>query len=76
MTLADFKVIWVMSRSDFYATCSEFLINIFIGNNRNFSVCKRKKKHFTDKILISFIFRINCNSSITKECFRSGRCDD
>ena len=41
VSLSDFKIIGIVCRSNLYAACSEFLINIFIGNYGYFAVCKR-----------------------------------
>ena len=37
-----FKVVRVMCRCDLYTACSEFLIYIFICDDRNLSVCQRQ----------------------------------
>ncbi len=38
MTFTHFKIVRIMSRGYFNHTCSEFLINIRISDNRNFAV--------------------------------------
>ena len=42
MASSDLKVIRIMGRCDLYAAGTKFLIYIFIRNNRDLSVCKRK----------------------------------
>ena len=42
MALAYLKVVRVVCRCDLNYACTEFNINIFIGNNGNLSVGKRK----------------------------------
>ena len=71
MSLSYFKVIRVVRRCDLYASGSEFLVNVLICNNRNFSVCKRKLQHFAYNILVALIIRIYCNCSISEKCLRT-----
>ena len=74
MTASNLKVVGVVCRCDLNAACSEFLVNILIGNNRDLSVCKRKLQHLSYKVFISFILRVYSNCCIAEKCLRtSGR---
>ena len=66
MTFSNFKVIRVMSRCNLYTAGSKFPVNIGIRNNRNLPVCHWQLQHLSDNVLVSFIFRIDRNSCITK----------
>ena len=67
-----FKVIRVVRRSDFNNTCTFSHIGMFITNNRNFLIKKRKNDMATVKMFISRVITVNCNSGITKHSFRAG----
>ena len=71
MTKPHLKVIRIMGRCNFNNACSEIHFNIFICNNRYFSMNDRQYQHFSNKMLIALIIWINCNSSIAKKCFRT-----
>lgn len=51
MALAYLKVVRVVCRCDLNYACTEFNINIFIGNNGNLSVGKRKLYCFATMLL-------------------------
>ena len=69
-----FKVIWIMSWRHFYNSGSKLHIYIVISYYRYFSIYERNDYFFSDEVLVSWIIRIDCNSSISKHCFRSGSC--
>ena len=75
MSLADFKIVRVMCRCDLYASGSEFFIYIRICDHRDLTVGQRQLQHLADQILISFIFRIDCNGGISEQRLRTGGCD-
>ena len=75
MSLSYFKVVRVMCRSDFNNTCTKIHFNIFVRNNRNRFINKRKNYVFTNDVFISFIVRMYRNGCITKKCFRSCCCN-
>ena len=60
-----------MSWRHFYHSSSKIHFYIAIGYDRHFSSCQRNDNLFADEMLISAIIRMNCNSGISKECFRS-----
>ena len=64
VALTYHKVIRVVRRCYLNTSCTEFLINVFIGNYGNFSVNKRQNKCFADKVCVSFVLGVNCNGSI------------
>ena len=59
-----------MSWSHFYHSSSKIHFYIAISYDRHFSSCQRNDNLFADEMLISAIIRMNCDSSISKECFR------
>ena len=69
----DLKVIGVMRRSYLDSAGAEIHLDIIVSNNRYFGADKRQSDLFADKILISFIIRIDRNGSIAEQRFRSGR---
>ena len=71
MTLANFKVVGVVSRRYLNAARSKLLIHVFICNNRNLAVRKGKYQLFSDKVLISFVLRVYRNCRISQHSFRS-----
>ena len=75
MTASNLKVVRIMCRCDLYTAGSEFFVNILISNYRDLSVCKRQLQHLANQILVSLIFRIYCNCSITQKCLRTCGCD-
>lgn len=60
-----------MSWCHFYYSSSKVHFYIAIGYDRHFSSCQRNNNLFADEVLISAIIRMNCNSSISKQSFRS-----
>ncbi|MNJ49568.1 hypothetical protein D3C77_448060 [compost metagenome] len=59
-----FKVIWIMGRRNFHRPAAKFLVNIIIGNNRDFPVYNRQQQRLTDQMAISLILGVNSNSCI------------
>ena len=60
-----------MSWSHFYYSSSKVHFYIAIGYDRHLSSCQRNNNLFADEMLISAIIRMNCDSSISKQSFRS-----
>ena len=75
VALSHFKVVRIVGRCDFYTACAIFHIDIFIGNNRNFSAVSGQFYFFADKCGISFIIRIDCHRRITGNRLRSCCCN-
>ena len=71
MSETNFKVVRVMGRCDFYNTCTEFSIYIFIGNDGNFLIQHGNNTGFAYQMLISFILGMNGNGSIAQHSFGS-----
>ena len=65
-----------MSWRHFYDSGSKLHIYIVISYDRYFSIYERNDYLFSDEMLVSWIIRIDCNSSISKHCFRSGSCEN
>ena len=74
--LADFKVIEIMSRGNFYRTGTKFHIDILVGNDRDLPINQRQQYGLSDQLLIAFVFRINSYGSITEHRFRAGGRND
>ena len=69
MALAYLKVVRVMCGCNLNYACTEFHINIFIGNNGNLSVGKRELNHLAYYALVSFGIGVNGYSAVTEQCF-------
>ena len=74
MAQTDFKVVGVVSGSDFNNARSEIHFNIFIGNNGNLTVYYGQDKSFADYILVSFIVRVDRNGGIAEQSLGSCCC--
>ena len=72
MTPANFKVIKVVSRCDFYCPCAFFHIRIAVSDNRYLAPYQRQSDSSADKMSITFIIRVDGNSHIPQHCFRAG----
>jgi len=60
-----------MSWCHFYYSSSKIHFYIAIGYDRHLSSCQRNDNLFADEMLISAIIWMNCDSSISKQSFRS-----
>ena len=74
VTLSNLEVVRVMCRCDLYTSCSKLLVNIWICDNRDLSVCKWQLQHLSYYICVSLIVRIYCNGCISEKCLRSCGC--
>ena len=59
MALAYLKVVRVVCGCNLNYACTEFNIDIFIGNNGNLSVGKRELNHLAYYALVSFVIGVN-----------------
>ena len=74
MTLARFKIIWIMCRCNFHHTSAKFRVSHVIQNDWNFTTHQRQQYHLAVKMQVPFIFGVHRNRSIAQHCFRtSGR---
>ena len=74
VTLSNLEIVRVMGRCNLYTACSELLVNIWICDNRDLSVCKWQLQHLSNYICVSLIIRIYSNSCISEKCLRSCGC--
>ena len=74
MPQADFKVIEIMRRGDFYNACAELAIHIIIGHNGNLPVQKRQKYLLANQVAVPLVFRMHCNSGVTQHGFGACCC--
>ena len=58
MTVAQFKVVRIVSRSNFYSTGTKIFFYVFVSNYRNYAACNRQRQVFADLVLVAFIFRM------------------
>ena len=70
---ADFEVVRVMSRRNFYDARTKFHIHILVFNDRNRLIYNGKPYHSAFQISISFIFRMNRHGRIAEHCLRPRR---
>ena len=73
MALSDLKVVRIMSRCDLDAACTEFHIDILVGDDRDLSACERQLEHLSDYVFISVIIRVYSDGCIAEQGFRAGR---
>ena len=71
MTLSYLEVVRVMCGCDLNYACSKVLFYIAVGDDRNFSVYKRKPYISAYYVGISLILRVNSYTCITKHCLGS-----
>ena len=71
MTLANGKVIEVMSRRNFHATGTKLAIHVFVSNHRDFTIAQRKLEHLAHQVLVAFIFGVNGYGLVTEKRFRT-----
>ncbi|MNM92060.1 hypothetical protein D3C81_1043790 [compost metagenome] len=69
VTKSYFKVIRVMCRGDFYSPTTEFLLYVFITDDRNFASDNRQNQCLTDQVAVTFILWMNSYCCITKHRF-------
>ena len=69
---SDFIVIYIMSRSNLEASCSEIHGHIIILDNRYLLINQRNKHLLTFEPVISFICRVYTDCSIGHDCLRTG----
>ena len=62
--LAHLPVVRIVSRRNFHHSSSEFLVNIRVGDERNYPSCERKTQFFSDDIFVAFVFGIHRHSRI------------
>ncbi len=72
MATADFKVVEVVSRSDLYRAATEFLVNVIIGDDRDFTTDQRQHNALADQISIAFVFGMHGHGGIAEHSFGSG----
>ena len=69
MALAYLKVVRIVCGCNLNYACTEFHINIFVGNDGNLSVGKRELYCFAYYALVSFVIGVNGYSAVTEQCF-------
>mmetsp|Transcript_26809 Transcript_26809/g.37797 ORF Transcript_26809/g.37797 Transcript_26809/m.37797 type:complete len:241 (-) Transcript_26809:906-1628(-) len=72
VAFSTFVIIRIMGGGDFHSTRTKFHINERgILNNGNATSIKGMDEKFSVQMLVSGIFRMDCNSGITKHCFKT-----
>ena len=66
------EVVGVVGGGDFHNAGAEFHINIFVGNNRDFSAYKGQNEGFADIIGVAPVLGVHRNGGIAEEGFRAG----
>ena len=69
MAKSYFKVVGIVEGRNFYHTCTERLIHIFIGDNGDLSINDRNENSFSHICGIPFVFGIYRQSSVTQHGF-------
>ena len=57
VTGTDGVIVEIMRRSDFHATGSEFLVDVLVGDDRDFTIGQRQFDRLADQSLVTFVFR-------------------
>ena len=70
-TLADFVIVEVVRRGDFYATGAFFHIGVFVTHDWNAAANERQDNLFTDQVFVALIVRVYGNTGITQHGFRT-----
>ena len=74
--LTDFKIVRIMTRSDFNGTGAEVHFNIFIRNYGNFPADDGHNNGFADNFRIARVIGVNGYACVAEDGFRAGRCAD
>lgn len=73
MSLTTLIIVWIMCRSYFDAACSEILFYHGVSNNFHLSFRNEWMDQFLSyQMLISLVFRVDGDSSVTKHSFDTG----
>ncbi|MNO91638.1 hypothetical protein D3C76_831890 [compost metagenome] len=70
-----FKVVRIMCRCNFNRTAAEFLLYVFVADDRNFASDDRKNQCLANQVTVTFILRMNSYRCITKHRLRT-RCSN
>ena len=73
MALTYEEVVRIVSGRNLNDTSTELLLNIIVGENRNLAACERKNNVLTDNRGETLVLRIDRNSRIAGERFRTRR---
>ena len=76
MTTTQFIIVKVMRWGNFDTACTEVALDIVISDDRHDATRDWQSNGFADQMCITLIARIDGDSRITKECLRTGGCDD
>ncbi len=71
VALSNEEVIWIVRRSDFHNPCTKFRIRVLIRNDWDWLVHNWKDNIFTNQVLVTWIFWVNCNRNVTEHGFRT-----
>ena len=74
MALTDLEIQHVVRVRYFQDTGTEFWIDCFIGDNRNFLTCERTSRMFTEEIGVSLITWMKNHRSVSHDGFGPRRC--
>ena len=76
VALANFVVVEIMRRSNFYTACSKLPIHVVVGDDRNLPTGQRQVHASADQVLVTLIFRMHCDCAIAQHGFRARGCDN
>src|SRR3569832_2109009 len=60
---------------NFNSAGSEFLLHVFVSDNRNFTADDRKNEGSANQMLVTFVLWMYSNCRIAQHRFRTRRCD-
>jgi hypothetical protein len=76
VSVPDFVVVEVVRRRDLHAARAEFLVDVFVGNDRNLAPGKRQAHVLADEMLVALIVGVHRDRRVAEHCLGSGRRDD
>ena len=66
VALANLIIVEVVRRRDLHATGAEFLVDIFVDDNRDFTSAQWQHQHFADQVRVTLVSRIDRHCDVTQ----------
>src|SRR6266853_2491619 len=76
MPTPEFKIVWIMRRSDLHRAGSEFAVHHVVRDYRNFAIHQRQNQTLAYQMLVAFILGMNRNRRVAQHGLRTRRRDD
>ena len=69
VTQTHFKVVGVVSRCNLYNACTKIHVNVFVRNDRDFTVDEGNYHGLTYKVTVTLVVGIYCYCRVAQHCF-------